>query len=183
LFAHEEGVKAITHRGKMLIQSQHDDTVINAERDVTVTASQGKVTCMAEKEVVWINSAGSYVKLVGEQIEIGCPGSYTVKAATRHLLGPASMSPKLPTFKEGCINNQTWIELKRLDSEQQPISGSRYTITFDSGEVIKGVLDKNGFARHENTPLGSAKVLYEDETEDLQRLPMSGLAQLFESDQ
>ncbi len=183
LFAHEEGVKVIAHRGKMLIQSQHDDTMINAEQNVTVTAGQGKVTCMAEKEVVWINSAGSYVKLVGDQIEIGCPGSYTVKAATRHLLGPAGMSPNLPTFKEGCINNQTWIELKRLDSEQQPISGSRYTITFDSGEVVKGVLDKNGFARHENTPLGSAKVLYEDETEDLQRLPMSGLAQLFESDQ
>ena len=183
LFAHEEGVKAIAHHGRMLIQSQHDDTVINAEQNVTVTAGQGKVTCMAEKEVVWINSAGSYVKLVGDQIEIGCPGSYTVKAATRHLLGPAGMSPNLPTFKEGCINNQTWIELKRLDSEQQPISGSRYTITFDSGEVVKGVLDKNGFARHENTPLGSAKVLYEDETEDLQRLPMSGLAQLFESDQ
>lgn len=109
LFAHKEGFKAIAHHGKMLIQPQHDDTQINAEQNVTVTASMGKVTCMAEKEVVWINAAGSYVKLVGNRIEIGCPGSYTAKAATHNLLGPASMAADLPSFSAGLVPDQKFV--------------------------------------------------------------------------
>jgi len=38
LFAHHGGIKAIAHHGKLLLQSQHDDTVINAGQDVQITA-------------------------------------------------------------------------------------------------------------------------------------------------
>jgi type VI secretion system secreted protein VgrG len=141
LFAHEEGFKAIAHHGKMMIQSQHDDTVVNAEQNVTVTASQGKVTCMAEKEVVWINSAGSYVKLVGNRIEIGCPGSYTVKAATRHLLGPASMAADLPRFSEGDLGRK--FRLVR-PTDGQAMADIPYKITLNDGGVLEGKTNAKG---------------------------------------
>ena len=73
LFAHEEGVKAIAHHGKMLIQSQHDDTQINAEQNVTVTASMGKITTAADQQIVWMTAGGAYIKLAGGNFEMGAP--------------------------------------------------------------------------------------------------------------
>jgi type VI secretion system secreted protein VgrG len=148
MFAHNDGFKAIAHHGKMLIQSQHDDTQINAEQNVTVTASQGKVTCMAEKEVVWINSAGSYVKLVGNRIEIGCDGAYTVKAANRYLLGPASMAADLPTFSAGELGvKQTLVRAQ----DGKPLANVPYRSVLADGSVIEGRTN----ARGETEPIKS----------------------------
>ena len=98
LFAHDEGFKAIAHHGKMLIQSQHDDTVVNAERNVIVTASQGKITTAADQEIVWMTAGGAYIKLAGGNFEMGAPGGCTIKAAKHVYVGPASLTPVLPTF-------------------------------------------------------------------------------------
>ena len=90
--------KVIAHRGKMLIQSQHDDTVINAEQNVTVTASQGRITYMANTEIINLVAGGAYIKLDGPNIEVGVPADYTVKATSHDWVGPARMNPVLPTF-------------------------------------------------------------------------------------
>lgn len=100
MFAHEEGFKAIAHHGKMLIQSQHDDTQINAEQNVTVTASQGKITYMANTEIINLVAGGAYIKLDGPNIEVGVPADYTVKAARHDWVGPASMKPTLPKWPQ-----------------------------------------------------------------------------------
>ena len=98
LFAHDGGLKAIAHRGPLLLQSQHDETVINAEKSVRVTASQGDISSMADQEIVFTTAGGAYLKLAGGQVEFGCPGSFTVKAASHSLEGPGSMAPQLPLF-------------------------------------------------------------------------------------
>jgi type VI secretion system secreted protein VgrG len=72
----------------MLIQSQHDDTQINAEQNVTVTASQGKITYMANTEIINLVAGGAYIKLDGPNIEVGVPADYTVKAASHDWVGP-----------------------------------------------------------------------------------------------
>ena len=100
MFAHDEGFKAIAHRGKMLIQSQHDDTQINAEQNVTVTASQGKITYMANTEIINLVAGGAYIKLDGPNIEVGVPADYTVKAASHNWVGPGRMKPTLPKWSQ-----------------------------------------------------------------------------------
>ena len=98
LFAHAEGLKAIAHHGQLLLQSQHDDTVVNAEQNIRMTASQGSITSGAKDEIVWINSAGAYIRLHGANIDIGCPGDFTAKFASHSLSGGSSMTPDLPEF-------------------------------------------------------------------------------------
>ena len=100
LFAHEEGFKAIAHHGKMLIQSQHDDTQINAEQNVTVTASQGKITYMANTEIINLVAGGAYITLNGPNIEVGVPADYTVKAARHDWVGQAKMKPTMPKWSQ-----------------------------------------------------------------------------------
>uniref|UniRef100_UPI0010F7215E type VI secretion system Vgr family protein n=1 Tax=Chitinivorax sp. B TaxID=2502235 RepID=UPI0010F7215E len=43
LFSHANGIKAIAHQGKFLLQSQHDDTEVNAAKNVRLTATDGKL--------------------------------------------------------------------------------------------------------------------------------------------
>ncbi len=100
LFAHEEGFKAIAHHGKMLIQSQHDDTQINAEQNVTVTASLGKIIYMANTKIINLVAGGAYIKLDGPNIEVGVPADYTVKAASHDWVGPGRMKPTLPKWSQ-----------------------------------------------------------------------------------
>ncbi|MCS6474394.1 DUF2345 domain-containing protein, partial [Burkholderia pseudomallei] len=49
-------------------------------------------------EVVFVTSGGAYLKLRGGDIELGCPGTFTVKSAGHVWDGPASMSVDMPTF-------------------------------------------------------------------------------------
>ena len=101
LFAHAEGLKAIAHHGPLLLQSQHDDTVVNAEQNIRMTASQGKISLMAQEKVSNIIASGAYVTLDGPNINFGGPGGFTIKAAAHNWIGPSSMVPDLPAFSEG----------------------------------------------------------------------------------
>lgn len=153
LFAHEEGVKVIAHRGKMLIQSQHDDTQINAEQNVTVTASQGKITTAANEEIVWMTAGGAYLKLKGGNFEMGAPGGCTIKAAKHVYVGPARMGVGLPGFPEGLPKQKLHLNFDHApEGNRARWAGMPYKLFADGAQIGEGVLDgKSLVVDHEVT--------------------------------
>ncbi|MFC3146434.1 type VI secretion system Vgr family protein [Piscinibacterium candidicorallinum] len=104
-FAQSGGIHSIANTGKLLFQSQHDDTVINAEQAIHLTASQKHVLIEAKQHITFIESGGAYITLKGGNIEIGGPGNLLVKTAKYDLKGPSSKSPTLPDFpRTDCKN-------------------------------------------------------------------------------
>ncbi|MFC3148331.1 type VI secretion system Vgr family protein [Piscinibacterium candidicorallinum] len=104
VFAQTGGIHAIANEGKVLVQSQHSDTVVNAEQSIHLTASQKHVLVEAKDHVTLVESGGAYIKIQGGNIELGMPGTFTVKAANFKYVGGASKTPKLPTFPESvCV--------------------------------------------------------------------------------
>ncbi|WP_269505798.1 type VI secretion system Vgr family protein [Burkholderia sp. IMCC1007] len=103
MFAHSEGVSAIANHGKVTIQSQNDDTRVDSAKDIQLTAAGGKLTGAASEEVVFVTSGGAYLKLSGGDIELGCPGAFTVKSAGHSWGGPASMKVDMPKFSEDTL--------------------------------------------------------------------------------
>ncbi|WP_175691656.1 type VI secretion system Vgr family protein [Burkholderia anthina] len=103
MFAHDGGVSAIAHRGKVTLQSQHDDTQVDSAQNILLTATGGKLAGTASDEVVFVTSGGAYLKLHGGDIELGCPGTFTVKSNGHVWDGPASMRVDLPTFGEAAL--------------------------------------------------------------------------------
>ncbi|MFT3851077.1 MAG: type VI secretion system tip protein TssI/VgrG [Propionivibrio sp.] len=144
LFAHDEGLKAIAHHGPLLMQAHHDDAVLNAEQNITFTASQGKIIGMAEQEIVFMTAGGAYLKLAGPNVEIGCPGRYTERAASHHLLGPASMAADLPTFSSGPVDQKFILQNDPHGELTQPIAHTPYAIDLTDGSTLKGVSDAQG---------------------------------------
>jgi len=90
---------------------------------------------MAEKEILWINGGGAYVKLSGGDIEIGCPGSFTAKAAKHNLIGPASMATDMPKFRDGELGRK--FKLVR-PTDGEPMADMPYKVALNDGTVIEG---------------------------------------------
>jgi type VI secretion system secreted protein VgrG len=99
LFSHSDGINVIAHKGKLLLQSQYDETELNALKDVKFTASEGKIIGMA-KEIVLIAEDGSFIK-IGGGITLGTSGTITHHGASFPFKGGSTMTAALPKFENG----------------------------------------------------------------------------------
>ncbi|MGF6240619.1 type VI secretion system secreted protein VgrG [Paraburkholderia sp. GAS38] len=141
MFAQQDGISAIANQGKVRLQSQADDTQVDSAKNILLTAAGGKLSGMASEQVVLVTSGGAYLKLQGANIELGCPGSFTVKAAGHTWAGPASMSTDMPKFDSGTLGRVP--QLVRA-SDGQPIEGYQAEVHKATGEIIKGQTDASG---------------------------------------
>lgn len=141
MFAHAQGVSAIANEGKVLLQSQADDTQIDSAKNIQITAAGGKLTGAASDEVVLVTSGGAYLKLHGGNIELGCPGSFTVKSAGHNWDGPASMSADMPKFDHAPLGRVP--KLVRA-TDGQPAAGIEAEIKKTSGDLLNQTTDSTG---------------------------------------
>ena len=141
LFARDGGLKAIAHHGPLLLQSQHDDTAINAAKNLTITASQGKVTLQAQGDIVAAVSGGAYLKLQGANAEVGGPGAFSAKAASHQWAGPTTTAPELPAFAHSVLHDEQF-QLKSA-STGAPLAQVPYVLKYDD-KAIEGVTDGDG---------------------------------------
>lgn len=100
LFAQSDGITQIAHKGKFLLQSQHDAMQLDAAKDLKATAGE-RMVVMAGKEITFVVTGGAYLTLKGGDVELGGPGALTVKTDGHHWNGPASGKAELPTFAAG----------------------------------------------------------------------------------
>ena len=141
MFAHSDGVSAVANQGKVTLQSQNDDTEIDSAKNIQFTAADGKITGMANDKVVFTTSGGAYLKLHGSDIELGCPGKFTVKSAGHSWQGPASMSTDMPKFDHAPLGRVP--KLVRA-SDGNPIEGYVGEVHKASGEIVNGQTDSAG---------------------------------------
>lgn len=99
LFAHADGIRAIAHHGPLLLQSQHDDTTINAGKNLRLTAGDGKLSGMAD-EIVLIARDGSFIR-IGDGITIGSKSALHFNAPSFVFNDPQTMQIDLPVFGTG----------------------------------------------------------------------------------
>jgi type VI secretion system secreted protein VgrG len=81
LFAQKNGLQAFAANGKVDIQAQSGELQMFAEQDMKVTSADGNLTVSAGKSITIHDGAGAYIKLQGGNIELGCPGNITSRAA------------------------------------------------------------------------------------------------------
>ena len=99
VFAQSDGIDVIAHQGKLLMQSQQNETELNAAKDVKFTATEGKIIGVA-KEIVLIAEDGSFIK-IGGGITLGTNGTITHHGSSFPFQGPSTMAAVLPKFENG----------------------------------------------------------------------------------
>lgn len=141
MFAQADDVSAVANQGKVLLQSQANDTQIDSAKNIQMTAAGGKLAGMASDQVVFVTSGGAYLKLQGGDIELGCPGSFTVKSAGHTWGGPASMSTDMPKFDHAPLGRVP--KLVRA-SDGQAAPGFDAEVRKTSGDLLNQKTDSAG---------------------------------------
>ena len=99
LFARSGGFNAIAHKGKLLLQSQHDDIAVNSAKDIQVSANEGAIT-VAAKSILFVTEDGSFLKLGEGAPVLGSKQALKFHAPDFIWEGPQTMSAELPSFKK-----------------------------------------------------------------------------------
>jgi len=142
LFSHHDGIKAIAHHGKLLLQSQDDDTEINAAKNVKVSASDGVIRLMA-KEIHLIAEDGSFIK-IGGGIKLGSKGDISQHAANFPFSGPTTMATELPTFDSGAPDQKFLLKYGPHTDGAVIAPNRKFEIDMSDGTTVKGVSDAQG---------------------------------------
>jgi type VI secretion system secreted protein VgrG len=82
--------------------------------------------------------------------------------------GSVQVKPyKPPQTDEEKAKKPSWIEIKLVDEENNPVPGRAYSITLPDGETVaEGTLDEEGFARVDGIDPGSCQITFPDLDKD-----------------
>ncbi|MES2114064.1 MAG: type VI secretion system Vgr family protein [Pseudomonadota bacterium] len=143
LFAHHEGIRAIAHYGKFLLQSQHDDTELNAAKTLKLTATEGKISGMA-KVIELIAEDGSFIKIGGGSITLGSNSPLLFHAPSFVFEGATTMAAALPHFDGGDTDLKFSARYYPNADGDLPAPGLPHKISASDGSNREGKNDDAG---------------------------------------
>ncbi|MEI6927944.1 DUF2345 domain-containing protein, partial [Klebsiella pneumoniae] len=68
LFAQKLGIKIFASKGKVEIQAQSDEMLLDACKDLRISSSDGKILISAKNEII-LTSGGGYIRIGGGTVE------------------------------------------------------------------------------------------------------------------
>jgi type VI secretion system secreted protein VgrG len=120
-FAQHGGLNAIAHFGKLVLQSQHDDTAIDSARNMQLTACDGVVTVSA-KAVHFVVEDGSFVRMGNGEFVIGSKHPIQFHAPDYLYDGPETMTPLRPTFTNSGADQKAELRYPRAATADEMLS-------------------------------------------------------------
>lgn len=112
LFAQHGGLTGIAHFGKLLLQSQHDDTDINSSQNLKLTATEGMATISA-KVILLVAEDGSFLKLGDGPPVLGSKQAIKFHASDFLYDEPETMTAQFPAFGEGAADQKLAVHYMR----------------------------------------------------------------------
>jgi type VI secretion system secreted protein VgrG len=150
LFAHHGGLHAIAHNGKLLMQSQHDDTAIESANNMQLTATEGTVTVSA-KVILLVAADGSFLKLGDGPPVLGSKAPLKFHAPDFTFDGPESMAAKFPDFGTDGVDQRLELRYPRGTADEdgnQPLGALardvKMNVTLSDGTSLEGLSDAQG---------------------------------------
>lgn len=151
LFSHHNGIKAIAHFGKLLVQSQHDDTDVNAAKSLRLTATEGKLIAMAPV-IEFVCEDGSFIRL-GDGITFGSNKPLQFNAPRFVFNDPETMEAQFPIFEEGQASERFVTRYRggtfsdaESEAEDDAAPDQQLELIFDDGSELQTVTDDDGKA-------------------------------------
>jgi type VI secretion system secreted protein VgrG len=121
LFAQNGGLNAIAHFGKLVLQSQHDDTAIDSAKNLQLTASDGMVTVSA-KALQMVTEDGSFIRMGNGEFVIGSKHPIQYHAPDFLYDGPETITPLLPMFSNGGADQKAELRYPRATTADETLS-------------------------------------------------------------
>ncbi|MBW8828591.1 MAG: type VI secretion system tip protein VgrG [Burkholderiales bacterium] len=143
LFSHHNGIKAISHQGPLITQSQNDETRIESAKDITL-AAQNTIRLMA-KNIQIIATDGSFITLA-DALTLASTGVVAIKGSAFPHSGAASMGAELPKFSSAPVD-QKMVLRYGPGKDALVAANRRYEAILSDGSKVQGVTDAQGRAQ------------------------------------
>ncbi|GAA3903961.1 type VI secretion system Vgr family protein [Gibbsiella dentisursi] len=91
LYAQKLGIKLFAGKGKVEIQAQGDEMMLDALKDIRVSSSEGKIIINAKKEII-LTSGGGYIRIADGTVECAAPDKIIERGAVWQKFGGQSIS-------------------------------------------------------------------------------------------
>ncbi|WP_175948453.1 type VI secretion system Vgr family protein [Burkholderia pyrrocinia] len=142
IFAQNEGIKVVAAKSDVQTVAQAGQVLVTSAKDMKFTSVSGELHASARESLV-LSCGGAYIKLSGGNVEIGCPGSITLKRAGLIQEGPASLHESYPPLSNAGPNTRKFA-LHYDGHPDDRLSGHRYRLHKENGSVIEGVTNDRG---------------------------------------
>jgi type VI secretion system secreted protein VgrG len=119
---------------------------------VTVASTQSDVAISAKSRVL-AAATGAYLRLEGENIELGAPGTIEFKGAKKAWNPPVETHARSIQLPGTSLNDEQFVLKDELSGE--PLSGIPSRIELEDGTEFRGLTDTNG--RTERAYTGARK--------------------------
>ena len=100
------GLQLIAAKDPLQLQAQSDEIKLLAKDALKLASQRSDVTLAAPQEILIRNGAGSYIRIAGGNIEVRCPGTLTIHAASKALGGGGQLRYELTQFPQSPLNIQ-----------------------------------------------------------------------------
>ncbi|MEY2891791.1 MAG: hypothetical protein RJA98_1699, partial [Pseudomonadota bacterium] len=94
----------IAAQGPIQMQAQAGPMQVAAKGLINVQTANAHIDFAAAKKITLQTAGGASIVLAAGGITVSCPGTLTVHAASKSMVGPGSVSYKLPLMPQGiCV--------------------------------------------------------------------------------
>jgi type VI secretion system secreted protein VgrG len=154
------GLQMIAAKDAIDIQAQSDTLKVQARDEVNVVSANAHIDWAAAKSISLSTAGGANITIESGNITIQCPGKITINAGKKSFSGGERSDFTMPHFPLADLSKSD-IEFRHFTEWGEPLAGRPYKATLSDGSIRKGTLDKQGYARLSDIPLGvTAKIEY-----------------------
>ncbi|MEZ0606522.1 type VI secretion system Vgr family protein [Paraburkholderia sp. IW21] len=114
IFAQDQGIKLVAAKADFSAAAHSGQMLLASSKDMILSSVNGKLDAVSAGALT-LSSQGAYITLENGNIELGCPGSITLKTANFTWQGSASLNPPMPALPVGVcrqclLNAHTGVE-------------------------------------------------------------------------
>lgn len=114
IFTQDNGIKLVAAKDDFSAAAHSGQMKLASSKDMLLSSVNGKLDAVSAGALT-LSSQGAYIKLDGGNIELGCPGSITLKTGNFTWQGAASLHPPMPELPVGAcrqclLNAHTGVE-------------------------------------------------------------------------
>lgn len=140
LFAQKLGIKIFAGKGKVEIQAQGDEMLLDALKDIRISSSEGRILISAKNEII-LTSGGGYIRIGDGTVECAAPDKIIERGAVWQKFSGQSISQAMQPWDSADFAVTPEILWQQTG---KPAKNQKVQVTRGDGSVVEMTTDEQG---------------------------------------
>ena len=140
LFAQKLGIKIFAGKGKVEIQAQGDEMLLDALKDIRISSSEGRILISAKNEII-LTSGGGYIRIGDGTVECAAPDKIIERGAVWQKFSGQSISQAMQQWDSADFAVTPEILWQQTG---KPAKNQKVQVTRGDGSVVEMTTDEQG---------------------------------------